>query len=116
MRTQTTVRARAWLGRGGALALVATVAAAVVAAPAAAENGFAFADWTAVSGNTATGTLSGQSISLAGSHVSQPPGSIVDGTSFLFSDPYFTPSLAASDAIEFQAGSPANTIKLSSRK
>jgi hypothetical protein len=61
-----------------------------------------FADWTGVSANVSSGTLLGQAISLSGSHVSDPPGSTVDGTSTTFNEPYFSPPLTTSDAIEFR--------------
>jgi hypothetical protein len=87
-------------------ALAAGVALAVAVAPAGAA-GSDWADWTAVSNNAAAGTLLGNSITLSGTHVSDPPGSTVNGTSRLFSSAQFTPSLPTSDAIEIRASSPA---------
>jgi hypothetical protein len=59
-----------------------------------------FADWSSVQGNLASGTLQGHLISLSGSHVGTPPQSRVDGTSTVFNQPYFSPPLVTSDAIE----------------
>ena len=70
-----------------------------------------FADWTGVSGNVASGTLRGGSISLSGSHVTDPPGSNVDGSSTVFDRSDFTPALAKSDAIHF-SGNPGYSYTL----
>jgi hypothetical protein len=70
-----------------------------------------FADWTGVAANVATGTLPGRSISLSGSNVVSPPGSVVDGTSTVFDAPYFTPRLTTSDVIYF-AGFPGYSYTL----
>jgi hypothetical protein len=78
---------------------VGTTAGLALGLPA---GGFDFADWTAVSANTATGTLGTRSISLSGSHVSNAPSSRVDGSSTVFASSDFTPPLPTSDAIEFQ--------------
>src|SRR6476619_1213468 len=94
-----------------AAALAAGLTIAFTVAPAGA-SGPEFADWKAVSNNTATGTLLGNSISLSGSHVSDPPASTVNGTSILFSDPQFTPPLSTTDAIEIRASSPAFSYTL----
>ena len=91
-----------WLGRVLGLILTATIVA-LSASPARAQGALEFADWTAVSANVATGTLLGHTITLSGAHVSDPPGSTLDGTSPLFAGPYFTPPLPRSDAIEFRA-------------
>ena len=70
------------------------------------------ADWTGVTANVASGMLLGGSVSLAGAQVSDPPSSIVDGGSSLFSDPYFTPSVPSTDAIEIRAGAPGLSYTL----
>jgi hypothetical protein len=75
-------------------------------------GGLEFAEWTAVSSNTATGTLAGRPISLSGTHVSSPPASVVDGTATVFSGPSFSPPLATSDAIEIRGYSPAYSYTL----
>jgi hypothetical protein len=92
----------AWLGRVLALTVTGMIVA-LSASPARAQDVLEFPDWTAVSANVATGTLLGHTITLSGSQVSDPPASIVDGTSSLFAGPYFTPPLPRSDAIEFRA-------------
>ena len=83
--------------------LAVSIAAAVAAAapsPAGAQ-GVDATDWTAVSGNVATGTLAGVAVSLAGSHVWDPPTSDLGGTSDFFADPaLFTPALPRSDHIQ----------------
>jgi uncharacterized protein YkwD len=61
-----------------------------------------FTDWTSSRGNVARGTLLGQSITLSGSHVTEDPYSTVDGSHTYFSQPYFSPTLPRSDAIEFR--------------
>ena len=90
-------------GRVKALACVGVAAAGVALAAVVGSAGAAgpgFADWTAVSNNTATGTLLGNSISLSGSHVWNPPQSVIDGSWPGFSGPDFSPPLATSDEIQ----------------
>jgi hypothetical protein len=60
----------------------------------------ALTDWTAVTGNTATGTLLGTSVTLSGTHVWGPPTSVLDGSWPYFAGPDFTPALAKSDMIQ----------------
>jgi hypothetical protein len=100
---------RQWPTRGrsrtrGVIGLAALVGFALYSNLALGQSagGLEFADWTAVASNTATGTLHGQAISLSGSHVSDLPSSRVDSSSTVFASSDFTPSLATSDAIEFQ--------------
>jgi hypothetical protein len=73
-------------------------------AVAQAETPDDFVDWTAVSGNVATGSVHGTSVSLSGSEVTAPPASTVDGSSAAFAGAAYTPSLSMGDAIRFVAG------------
>jgi hypothetical protein len=83
-----------------ALSLIAV--AALLALPGrAAAQGLAAADWTSVSANVARGTVAGVAVTLAGSHVWDPPVSELSGGSTFFSDPaFFTPALPLSDHIQ----------------
>jgi hypothetical protein len=72
----------------------------LLATPVASQES-AFADWTSVSANVATGTLRGTSVLLSGTDISDPPGSVIDGSQTVFNRPEFTPSLPTSDAIHF---------------
>jgi hypothetical protein len=87
------------------LALCAPAAAAAAAQPE-------FADWTAVAGNTATGTLLGQSISLSGTHVWPTPVSVLDGSWTFFDGPDFTPALPDTDVIQISGSAPAFSYTL----
>jgi hypothetical protein len=83
--------------------LVAAAALVLALGAASAARGQApvpqFADWTAVSNNTATGTLFGRPVTLSGTAVTA--FSIVDGTATDFSDPTrFTPALPTSDRLD----------------
>jgi hypothetical protein len=83
--------------------LVAAAAIVLALGAATAARGQApvpqFADWTAVSNNTATGTLFGRPVTLSGTAVTA--FSIVDGTATDFSDPTrFTPALPTSDRLD----------------
>ena len=91
------------------LAAVVVALAAPAAARAQAQAPSAFADWTTVGANVATGTLLGQSISLSGNHVD--PASPLDGSSTVFASAFFSPPLATSDAAVFY-GSPGYTYTL----
>ena len=75
-------------------------------------GGLEFAEWSAVSANAASGTLNGRAISLTGTHVSDPPGSVLTGDATVFSGPSFSPALPASDAIEIQGFAPAYSYTL----
>jgi hypothetical protein len=95
------------------LMLAVVIAAAMALAPAAlAVDGYEFTDWTAVSNNTATGTLLGQSISLSGTHVWDTPTSVLDGSWTAFTGPDFTPPLPATDMIQISGSSPADAYTL----
>ncbi len=61
-------------------------------------------DWTAVGSNTATGTLLGTSVSLAGTHVWNTPTSVLDGSWPYFAGPSFSPALSTSDQIQISGG------------
>lgn len=84
-------------------ALAAIVAAAGTAASAQAAP--TPTDWTAVSGNTASGSVLGTSVSLSGTHVWDVPVSRVDGSWPYFAGPTFSPSLPKSDVIQI-SGAP----------
>ena len=80
--------------------LLAAAVAALAAAPAAHGEDFAFTDWTAaVENSSATGTLLGQPITLAGDFISPSPSSSLDG-SWSFASSAFTPAIARSDEIQ----------------
>jgi hypothetical protein len=73
-----------------------------------------FADWTAITGTTSlTGTLLGHPIALTGGSISPAGGSVLDGSSTLFADTRFSPSLPLSDAPEFRATDPPYSYVLS---
>ena len=61
-------------------------------------------DWTAVSTNTATGTLLGTPASLSGTHVWSPPQSTLDGSAPYYASSVFSPALARSDSIQISGG------------
>jgi hypothetical protein len=84
-----------------ALAAIAYETAAASPSPPVASVA---ADWTAVSANTATGTLLGARLSLSGTHVWGPPQSTLDGSWTYFASSVFSPSLASSDAIQISGG------------
>ena len=83
-----------------ALAALAAGAGAGAEAQAAPNISTAAADWTAVSSNTASGTLLATSVSLSGSRVWETPTSRVDGSWPYFAGPAFSPALPASDVIQ----------------
>jgi hypothetical protein len=93
---------------------LALAAAAVPASNAlgVAAGGLEFAEWTAVSSNSATGTLAARPVTLSGTHVSAPPASVVDGSAPVFSGSSFSPALPASDAIEIHGSNPAGDYTL----
>jgi uncharacterized protein YkwD len=84
-------------------ALAAILASALSAAQAKAAT--TATDWTAVSANTATGTLLGNSVSLSGSQVWNTPTSVLDGGWTAFSGPAFSPALPKSDMLQI-SGAP----------
>jgi hypothetical protein len=94
------------------VAIVGLVVATGGAEPGLGQSAPEFADWTAVEGNTVRGTLLGRSVSMSGGTISPLPGSVVDGSSTLFSGPEFTPPLASSDAPELRASDPPSTFTL----
>jgi hypothetical protein len=61
--------------------------------------------------NVATGRLKGSSVSLSGSHVADPPASVLDGTGTYFDRPDFSPQLATSDMLYID-GSPGYSYTL----
>jgi uncharacterized protein YkwD len=79
-------------------------AATAHAAPAA-------ADWTAVSSNTAIGTVPGTSVSLSGTQVWNTPTSRVDGSWPYFAGPAFSPALPKTDVIQI-SGAPGASYTL----
>lgn len=85
-------------------AVAAAVLAATFAPAAGAESMQDFADWTAVTGSpaAASGTLHGDSVTLAGTAV-LASGSTVDGSSTVFNRVDFTPPLSTADAINVNA-------------
>jgi len=103
---------RRWVGPLSALVILIALAVPARFALGQPAGGLEFAEWSAVSSNTATGTLDGRPISLSGTHVSSPPASVVDGTATVFSGPSFSPPLATSDAIEIRGYSPAYSYTL----
>src|SRR4051794_28497527 len=105
MSPDRTSRARSRFAerRGGRRAsgwCAAVLCALLLGAAPASASALAVADWTAVAGNVATGTLSGHPISLPGTHVFPPPVSTLDATWPYFAGPDFTPQLAKSDVIQ----------------
>ena len=103
MRFAGTPRRR-WRLLSSALLLLAGALALARFAPEAggqSSQALSFTDWSAVEGNVASGTLLGAAVSLSGSHVGPPPASVVDGSSPMFAQAFFSPPLATSDAIEF---------------
>ncbi|HEX2084168.1 MAG TPA: hypothetical protein VHF89_00670 [Solirubrobacteraceae bacterium] len=89
--------------RGQAAETPAEWSQVLLATPLAARE-LEFADWTSVSENVAHGTLHGSPLSLSGTKVDPPPGSVLDGTFPLFNRSHYTPPLPASDAIHFVGG------------
>jgi hypothetical protein len=87
------------------LAAVGAGAGAAAQAQAAPNTAIAATDWTAVSSNTASGTLLGTSVSLSGSHVWNTPTSRVDESWPYFAGPAFSPGLPKSDEIQI-SGAP----------
>jgi hypothetical protein len=87
-----------------ALGVLVAGGAAAASAQAAPNIATAAADWTAVGANTASGTVLGTSVSLAGSHVWPTPTSRVDGSWPYFDGPTFSPALARSDEIQISGG------------
>jgi hypothetical protein len=84
-------------------ALAALVASG--GAAAAAQAAPAVADWTAVSSNTASGTILDTSVSLSGTHVWNTPTSRVDESWPYFGGPAFSPALPKTDEIQI-SGAP----------
>jgi surface antigen len=93
-------------------ALAAIVAGA--GATASAQAAPAPTDWTSVSGNTASGSVLGTSVSLSGTHVWDVPVSRVDGSWPYFAGPTFSPSLPKSDVIQI-SGAPGAQYTISFR-
>ena len=91
-------------------ALAASVAGAGATARAEAAAP-AITDWTAVSANTARGTLQGTSVSLSGTHVWDTPTSRVDGSWPYFAGPAFSPALPSTDEIQI-SGAPGYSYTL----
>ena len=65
-----------------------------------------FTDWVSTDEDPegrqrANGILRGKTVSISGFMVAPPPGSTLDGTGAWFADPFFSPPLPQSDAIEF---------------
>lgn len=87
------------------LAALGAGAGATAQAQAAANIATAATDWTAVSSNTASGTLLGTSVSLSGSHVWNTPTSRVNESWPYFAGPAFSPALPNSDVIQI-SGAP----------
>jgi hypothetical protein len=88
-----------------ALAALGAGAGAAAQAQAAEPIAPAVTDWTAVSANTASGTLLGTSVSLSGTHVWNTPTSVLDGSWPYFGGPDFSPALPKSDEIQI-SGAP----------
>jgi len=88
-------------------ALAATaLALTAAAAPAPAHqtvSGLEFTDWTSAGGTVARGTLFGRPVTLSGWQMSDVPAVLLDGSSNLWSGPYFTPSLPHADAVELRS-------------
>ena len=94
-------------------AVVGTLGAMVPHAGAASSQVVSAAtDWTAVSTNTATGTLLGTAVSLSGTHVWGTPQSTLDGSAPYFATSVFSPTLAKSDAIQISGGPTPYTYTL----
>jgi uncharacterized protein YkwD len=87
-------------------ALAALLASALSAARAQAAT--TATDWTAVSANTATGTLQGTSVSLSGTQVWNTPTSRVDGSWPYFAGAAFSPALPKSDVIQITGAAGAS--------
>jgi uncharacterized protein YkwD len=98
----TAPRPRRWILVLCALAALVASASATARAEAAAP---AATDWTAVSANTATGTLLGTSVSLSGTHVWSTPTSRLDESWPYFAGHAFSPALPKSDVIQI-SGAP----------
>ena len=82
------------------LALAGGLAAATPSALAQ-RTSVAFTDFTAISGDVATGRLLGASVSVSGSSITDVTGgSVVDGTATYFDAEAFTPRLTKSDLVE----------------
>ena len=95
---------------GWAAAVIVVVMPGLFASAAAAAQDTA--NWTAMGGNVATGTLSGKPISLSGTHLFDPPVSVLDDTWPFFAGPDFTPSLAKTDVIQIGANIPAESYTI----
>jgi hypothetical protein len=81
--------------------LVSVLGLAVLVAWPAGATAQEAADWTSAGGNVANGTVAGVAVTLAGSHVWDPPQSELGGVSNFFADPaFFTPALPRSDHIQ----------------
>ena len=96
----------------GLCVAVAVVGVRASAAGAQAAGGVAFADWTAVGDNVATGTLLGHEVTFSGTVVDDPPSSTVDGSSNLFSESMFTPPIALGDHLSFRISAPSSSYTL----
>jgi hypothetical protein len=73
-----------------------------------------FTDWTGITGNAATGSVLGTSVTLAGTHVFGTPVSVLDGSWPYFAGPDFTPGLPKSDVIQI-GGTPGAAYTISFR-
>jgi Pro-kumamolisin, activation domain len=71
-----------------------------------------FSDWTAIAGNTATGSALGTSVTLSGTHVFGTPTSVLDGSWPDFAGPDYTPTLPKSDVIQI-GGTPGASYTIS---
>ncbi len=96
----------------GLCVAVAVVGMRACAASAQAAGSVAFADWTAVGDNVATGTLLGHEVTFSGTVVDDPPSSTVDGSSNLFSESMFTPPIALGDHLSFRISAPSSSYTL----
>ncbi len=105
-------RARSWnvrfIGTAGfAVVLVFAGIALVAHSASGAGTDPELADWTAVSANTATGALLGETITLTGTHVFDQPVSDIDSGWTAFGGPDFTPRPASTDEIQIGATTPS---------
>jgi hypothetical protein len=105
-------RARSWnvrfIGTAGVAVVLVFAGIALVAHSASgAGTDPELADWTAVSANTATGTLLGETITLTGTHVFDQPVSDIDSGWTAFGGPDFTPRPASTDEIQIGATTPS---------
>jgi hypothetical protein len=85
----------------------------LIACPVLAARAQVFTDWQTLDENAqiAYGVLGSANVTLTGGNM-KTAGSVLDGSSTVFASSYFTPSLATSDSICFEATSAYQTYRV----